>query len=153
LPDYEPIVERIDILKLLYPWYKDEVYRRRQQMIWLAAAAESVLLLLLCLVMMLPEARPADHVSIFFVVAGLLLFSSSMIYFIHQQRVRHEMAKGVLIRLEQALGLYEAGRYLEGAALYPENWQTAWRQDRSQVIYLGIILTLTAFVVLELLLR
>ena len=59
------------------------------------------------------------------------------------------MAKGILITLEQALGLYEDGRYLNAISLYPKNWQTAG--DRSEFIYHSIILLLTALVVSALL--
>ena len=147
------MLERIDMLKLLYPWYKNEVFRRRQQMIWLASIAASMLLVLLFLVPALPPRLPAHRAWGVVVVIGLLLFSGSMMYFIRQQRVRHQMAKRVLIKLEQGLGLYEEGRYLDDTSLYPKNWQTAWLGDRSEFIYHGIIVSLTALVVLALLLR
>ena len=147
------MLERIDMLKLLYPWYKNEVYHRRQQMIWLAGITASILLALLFLVPALPPALPAHRAWDIVVVIGLLLFSGSMMYFVRQQCVRHEMAKRVLIKLEQALGLYEQGRYLDDTSLYPQNWQTAWLDDRSEFIYHGIIVSLTALVVIALLLR
>ena len=83
--------------------------------------------------------------------AGVLVLSISIIYFIRQQCVRHRMAKGILITLEQALGLYEDGRYLNAASLYPKNWQTAGLGDRSEFIYHSIILLLAALVVFALL--
>jgi len=147
------MLERIDMLKLLYPWYKNEVYHRRQQMIWLVSAAASMLLGVLFLVPALPPPLPAHREWDLVVVIGLLLFSGSIIYFVRQQHVRHQMAKRVLIKLEQGLGLYEEGRYLDDSSLYPGNWQTAWLGDRSEFIYHGIIVSLTALVVLALLLR
>ncbi|HEY3197625.1 MAG TPA: hypothetical protein VGJ57_06395 [Nitrospirales bacterium] len=147
------MLERIDMLKLLYPWYKNEVYRRRQQMIWLASVAASMLTALLFLVPALPPPLPAHRAWSVIVVIGLLLFSGSTMYFVRQQYVRHQMAKRVLIKIEQGLGLYEEGRYLDDTSLYPPNWQTAWLADRSEFIYHGIIVSLTALVVLALLLR
>jgi len=151
LSDQRLIAERVDILILLYPWYKDEVYRRRQQMIWLTAVGAFALVLLLFLVLALPLSRPGHRVEPFLMVAGVLVLSISLIYFIRQQCVRHKMAKGILITLEQALGLYEDGRYLNDTSLYPKNWQTARLRDRSEFIYHGIILLLTALVVSALL--
>ena len=147
------MLERIDMLKLLYPWYKNEVYRRRQQMIWLASIAASMLLVLLFLVPALPPPLPAHRAWGVVVVIGLLLFSGSMMFFVRQQRVRHRMAKRVLIKLEQELGLFEKGRYLDDTSLYPKDWETLWLADRSEFIYHGIIISLTALVVIALLLR
>jgi hypothetical protein len=147
------MAEGVEILMLLYPWYKKEVYHRRQQMIWLTVVAAFALVLLLCLVPVLPAPLLGHRTWSVFVIVGVLLFSGAMIYGIRQQGVRHRMAKRILIKLEQALGLYEEDRFLADASLYPQNWQTAWRQDFSEWIYLGIILLLTALVVSALLLR
>ena len=153
LSDRGPIAERGDILMLLYPWYKKEVYQRRQQMIWLTTVGALSLMVLLFLVPALPPPLPGHGIWSVFVIVGVLLFSASIIYCIRQERVRHLMAKRILIKLEQALGLYEEGRYLGDASLYPPNWQTAWQQDTSEWIYFGIILVLAALVVSALLLR
>ena len=151
LPDQPPVAERVDVLRLLYPWYKDEVYRRRQQMIWLTVVGASALVLLLFLVLALPLSRPGHRVEPFLMITGVLVFSIAMVYFIHQQCVRHKMAKGILITLEQALGLYEDGRYLNDTSLYPKNWQNSRLGDRSEFIYHSIILLLAALVVFALL--
>jgi len=151
LPDQPPVAERVDVLRLLYPWYKDEVYRRRQQMIWLTVVGASALVLLLFLVLALPLSRPGHRVEPFLMITGVLVFSIAMVYFIHQQCVRHKMAKGILITLEQALGLYEDGRYLNDTSLYPKNWQNSGLGDRSEFIYHSIILMLAALVVFALL--
>ena len=151
LPDQRPVPERVDVLMLLYPWYKDEVYRRRQQMIWLTAVSGFALVLLLFLALALPLSRPGHLLEPFLMVTGVLVLSISMLYFIHQQCVRHKMAKGILITLEQALGLYEDGRYLNDTSLYPRHWQNSGLGDRSEFIYHSIILSLAALVVSALL--
>jgi hypothetical protein len=153
LSDHEAMPDRLDMLKLLYPWYKNEVYRRRQQMIWLTTIAVSTLFVLLFLVPALPPPRPAHRALNVFVVTGVLLFAASVIYVIRQQRVRHQMAKRVLIKLEQELGLFEKGRYLDDTSLYPQSWQTAWRGDRSEFIYYGSIVLFSALVICAVLLR
>ena len=150
-PQDAATAERMQMLKRLYPWYKDEVYRRRQQMIWLTVVGASALVLLLFLALALPLSRPGHRVEAFLMAAGVLVLSISIIYFIRQQCVRHRMAKGILITLEQALGLYEDGRYLNAASLYPKNWQNSGLGDRSEFTYHSIILLLAALVVFALL--
>ena len=148
-----PTTESVATLQLLYPWYKEEVYRRRQQMIWLTASAAWTLLLLLFLVPALPPFQPTHRIWSVLTVGGMLLFSGIMMYFVRQQRARYEMAKGVLITIEQQLGLYEKSRHLDDVSLYPEDWQTDWRRDRSEWVYHGIILLMTSLLTLALLLR
>jgi hypothetical protein len=148
-----PTTESVATLQLLYPWYKEEVYRRRQQMIWLAASTVWTLLLLLFAVAALPPPLPTYRIWRVLTVGGVLLFSGVMMYFIRQQRVRYEMAKGVLITIEQKLGLYEKSRHVDDVSLYPEDWQTDWKQDRSEGVYYGMILLMTSLLALALLLR
>ncbi|HEX9742901.1 MAG TPA: hypothetical protein VGA17_08935, partial [Nitrospiraceae bacterium] len=63
------------------------------------------------------------------------------------------MAKESLIEIERLLGLYDEGFYLEGRSLYPENWQTDWLGDRSVIVYLTILATLTVLVIAAVFLR
>jgi len=146
-------LDRLEMLKLLYPWYKEEVYSRRQQMIWLTAVTNLALLSLLFVIAALPPPRPTYRAWGVLASIGVLIFSGCMVSVIFQQRARHRLAKQVLIKIEQALGLYEEGRHPEQEAFYPEDWQTAWRRDRSLLLYLGTVLTLTLLVVLALILR
>ena len=88
-----------------------------------------------------------------FAITGVALFTSIFAYLILQQRIRHRMAKQVLIEIERALGLYEEGRFLLGQTLYPEDWQTAWMTDRSVIVYLVVLTTLTVLVVAAVLVR
>jgi hypothetical protein len=152
-PQHAPPTEPAAILQLLYPWYKEEVYRRRQQMIWLTAGAAWSLMLLLFLVPTLPPLQPTHRIWSVLVLAGVLLFSGIMMYFIWQQRARHRMAKEILIKIEQKIGLYEKSRHVDDVSLYPGDWQTDWRRDRSELVYYGIILVMTSLLALALLLR
>ena len=145
--------ESIPILQLLYPWYKEEVYRRRQQMIWLAAGTAWTLLVLLFLVPALPPLQPTHRIWNVLTIGGVLLFSGIMMYVIRQQHTRYEMAKGVLVTIEQKLGLYEKNRHVDDDSLYPEDWQTDWRRDRSEWVYHGAILLMTSLLALAILLR
>jgi len=49
--------EQLEVLKVLYPWYKEEVFRRREQMMRLTAFASAFLVLLLVTMVAFP-ARP-----------------------------------------------------------------------------------------------
>jgi hypothetical protein len=147
-----PPVERPEILKLLYPWYKEEVFRRRQQMIWLTVLGAMAFILLLFLVAALPPARPAHRAWTFLAYTAVVIFSGSMIAFILQQWNRHRMAKQILIAIEQGLGLYGDAPGA-GDALYPKEWQRAWLDDRSLWTYLAVIVALTALVILALMFR
>src|SRR5437870_378997 len=130
---------RREELELLYPWYKEEVFRRRERMMWLTACTSGVLVL----VFPMPATSTTTAVL---VCLGVALFSGIMAYLIMQQRARHLMAKQVLITIEQELGLYEKGRHVEDSALYPKEWQTAWKQDISVGIYLAVLAGLTGLV-------
>ena len=148
--------EQIEVLKILYPWYKEEVFRRREQMMRLTAFACAFLVLLLVTMLAVPAfpARPRpDFTVALFAITGVALFSAMFAYLILQQRNRHRMAKQALIEIERVLGLYDEGLYLVGKALYPEHWQTAWLGDRSVIVYLTVLATLTVLVIAAVLLR
>jgi len=139
-------------LELLYPWYKEEVFRRRERMMRLTASASGVLVLVLVIVLVFPMPATSTTTAVL-VCLGAALFSGIMAYLIVQQRARHLMAKQVLIKIEQELGLYEKGRHLEEAALYPEEWQWAWKRDVSVGIYLAVLAGLTGLVIAAVLWR
>jgi hypothetical protein len=138
--------EQQNQLKFLYPWYKEEVFRRRERMMWLTASASGVLVLSLVVVHVFAPQTTSPTIAVL-VCLGVVLFSGIMAYLIVQQQARHLMAKQVLINIERELGLYEKGRHLEDAALYPEEWQTAWKRDASVVIYLAVLAGLTGLVI------
>ena len=145
--------EQIEILKALYPSYKEEVYRRREQMMKLTAFACSFLVLLLITMLTASASSRPDLTTALFAVSGVTLFTALFTYLILQQRNRHRMAKEALIEIERLLGLYDEGFYLEGRSLYPEHWQTDWQADRSVTVYLTILTTLTVLVIAAVLLR
>ena len=145
--------ERREELKLLYPWYKEEVFRRREQMAWLTGFASGVLVLVLVLLLIVPAAVSPDGIVKVFAGSGVVVFSGIVAYLVLQQRARHLLAKQVLVTIERELGLYEEGRFFEGAALYPTDWQTAWTRDSSVTIYLSILAALTGLVLAAVLLR
>jgi len=137
----------------LYPWYKEEVFRRREQMMWLTASASAVLILLLVMVPAIPALATSSLIAKVVMCGGVSVFYGLMAYLILQQRARHRMAKQVLIEIEREMGLYEEGRYLPDAALYPKEWQTAWQDDWSVPIYLAVVFLLAGLVIAAVLLR
>lgn len=142
-----------DLLPRLYPWFKEEVFRRRERMIWLTGGASGVLVVVLVLLTIMPTAAPPERTSKFLAALGVAVFFGLTAYAVWQQRARHRLAKQVLIVIERKLGLYEKGRLLEDSALYPEDWQTAWRRDRSVTVYLAVLAVLTGLVIAAVLLR
>ncbi len=139
--------EQLEVLRILYPWYKEEVFRRREQMMRLTAFASAFLVLLLVTMLAVPSQPRRDFTVALFAITGVALFSAIFAYLILQQRTRHRLAKHALIEIERVLGLYEEGLYLVGKALYPEDWQTAWLGDKSVTIYLVVLAALTVLVI------
>ena len=145
--------EQLEVLRILYPWYKEEVFRRREQMMRLTAFASAFLVLLLVTMLAVPSKPRPDFTVALFAITGVALFSAIFAYLILQQRTRHRMAKQALIEIERVLGLYDEGLYLVGKALYPEEWQTAWLGDKSVTIYLVVLAALTVLVIAAVLVR
>lgn len=139
------------ILTVLYPLYKGEVYRRREQMMKLTAFGSLGLIAMLFALLLSPQ---IDRLTPF---VALLMGFTSLIWsglfcaLILQQQYRHRQAKQILIQLEQALGFYEEGLFVEHQALYPEGWKTAWLGDRTGILYFTALGSLTALFLLALL--
>jgi len=140
------------VLSVLYPLYKDEVYKRREQMMRLTAFGSSGLI---AMIFSLLLSSLNSRLSL---PAALLLGLTALIWcglfcgLILQQQYRHRLAKQVLIQLEQALGFYEDGLFIERQPLYPGKWKTAWLTDRSGTFYLSSLCILTGIFLLALLL-
>ena len=83
---------------------------------------------------------------------GSLIWCGLICGLILQQQHRHRLAKQVLIQIEQALGFYEDGLFIEHQPLYPAKWKTAWLRDRSGMQYLASLCVLTGIFLLALLL-
>lgn len=139
--------EQMEVFRVLYPWYKEEVFRRREQMVRLTAFGSAFLVLLLITILALSPPSPMDPTIKVFAVTGTALFSALFVYLILQQRDRHRLAKQTLVEMERVLGLYEEGRYLVGKALYPKDWQTTWLSDRSVTVYVAMMTVLTILVI------
>ena len=145
--------EQVEVFRVLYPIFKDEVFQRREQMMRLTAFASAFLVMLLITILALsPLPGPTSPIR-WFAISGVALFSGLFAYLILQHADRHRMAKQQLIELEKVFGLYENGWQLSGNALFPKNWQSDWTTDRSVSIYLTILTALTALVICAMLVR
>lgn len=146
-----PAEERRSLVALLYPWFKEEVFRRRAHMMRLTSLAVTLLLGLLAFATLSPRDPSRATGVVLFLIPGVFLFSGLMAYLILQERARHRQAKQMLIDLERRLKLFDETDPPSGKALYPAEWQTAWQQDASVVVYLSAIGSLTALLIAALL--
>ena len=137
--------EPLEVFRVLYPLFKDEVLRRREYMSRLSAFHNTVLVLLL--VMMVISPGNADPAMRWLALFGVVILSGFVAYLILQQATRHRMAKQQLIELERGMGLYQEGWIFSGKTAYPQHWQTDWLADRSVATYLTILTILTALVI------
>jgi hypothetical protein len=145
--------EQVEVFRVLYPIFKDEVFQRREQMMRLTAFASGFLVMLLIIMLALSPWPGPTSPTRWFAISGVALFSGLFAYLILQHADRHRMAKQQLIELEKAFGLYENGWQLSGDALFPKNWQSDWTADRSVSIYLTILAALSALVICAMLVR
>jgi hypothetical protein len=140
------------VLTVLYPLYKDEVYKRREQMMRLTAFGSFGLIAMVFALLLSPvKSRLPSPETLLLGLVGLIwcgLFCGLIL----QQRYRHRLAKQVLIQIEQALGFYEDGLFIENQALYPAKWKTAWLSDRTAALYLASLCALTGIFLLALIL-
>ena len=139
-------------LTVLYPLYKEEVYRRREQMMRLTGLGSFALIAMLFAFLLSPQKELLTSFDTLFIGVASLIWCGLFCALIHQQRYRHRLAKQVLVQLEQALGFYEEGLVADHQTLYPEGWKTAWLSDRSGTLYFTTICSLTGLLLLALLL-
>ena len=149
----QPSEKQLEVFRVLYPIFKEEVFKRREQMMKLTAFSSTFLVIwLITLLVIFPQPRPIPSIQ-WLVISGVALFSSLFAYFILQQADRHRMAKQQLIVLEQNLGLYQDEWQTNGDTFFPKSWQCAWTTDRSVTIYLSILAALTALVICAVLIQ
>ena len=136
------------ILTVLYPLYKEEVYRRREQMMRLTAFGSLGLIAMLFALILSPQKNRLTPFDTLFVGLASLIWCGLFCALILQQRYRHRLAKQVLVQIEQALGFYEEGLVVEHQPLYPEGWKIAWLSDRTSTLYFTALCSLTGLFLL-----
>ena len=135
----------MEVLKTVYPIFKNEVYARRQSMMWIALAGSAALLGLLLLGS--SQWFPVGELK-WPIILGVVVFSSLLIDLIRQQDLRHKQAKHELIEIEKALEFFEVDSYLPGKSLYPQTWQRLPERDWQILVSVLSLVVLTALVIL-----
>ena len=113
----------IETLRLLYPIFKEEVYRRRAAMAMIARQGAFFFLSLSLLSFFLLRQAAVSPGLRGTACAGILLVLLLLVHQLRQEKSRHEKAKLQLIRLERGLQFFEEGSYLPEGPLYPPEWQ------------------------------
>ena len=139
-------------LTVLYPLYKTEVYNRREQMMRLTAFGAFALIAMTFALLLSPVKSHLTPLEVVLLAVGSLIWCGLVCGLILQQQYRHRMAKQVLIQIEQALGFYEEGLFIEHQTLYPAKWKNAWLRDRTGWHYQASLCTLTVVFLLALML-
>jgi hypothetical protein len=138
-------------LTVLYPLYKTEVYQRREQMMRLTAFGAFGSIAMTFALLLSPLKDRLSPPDVLLLALGGVIWCGLFCGLILQQQHRHRLAKQVLIQLEQALGFYEDGLFIEHQPLYPAKWKTAWLKDRTGLHYLASLCALTGIFLLALL--
>ena len=139
------------VFTMLYPLYKEEVYRRREQMMKLTAWGATGLVTMLFVLLLNPHPNSLIGIPRWLIGVAAIVWGGLFCSLIVQQQYRHQLAKQILVQLERALGFYEEGLFSEKHALYPEEWQIAWLTDKSVILYISCLAVLTALVIIALL--
>ena len=139
-----------DLLTALCPMFKEEVYRRTARignitmfsaagltggMLWYATWADEF-----------------GDVERLLCARAVVIVVGALLYQVSREAARHAGAKDALIRIERALGLFEPGRHMPAAPLYPEAWMVlppksqATRAAQVVLTLLGILFVLEILV-------
>ncbi len=132
--EQQPRPESLETFRLLYPIFKEEVYRRRATMGQIARMGIFSFVLLLFLVLYFGDQSDVLLKMKLPFIAGILLTSFFLIYQIIQEKSRHEQAKLQLITLEEGFDFFEAGSYLPEKALYPDHWKKRPSLDSGMLV-------------------
>lgn len=124
----------LETLRLLYPIFKEEVYRRRAAMAHIARIGTLFYLTLIFAFLFFPEKVITGAEPRYAVVAGIICSAILLIYQIAQEKSRHEKAKLQLITLEKAFGFFEVGKHIANKTLYPSNWRDRPKVDQALVL-------------------
>jgi len=150
--DPMPQKESIKTLRILYPIFKEEVYRRRAAMTRISRRGSLLFVTLSILILFNPERLLFSPSLKSLVIIGIGLATALLVTQIIQEKRRHEKAKQQLITLEKSLGFFESGSYLPDKTLYPLEWQEGPGRDTGMVLSLvglvgtGTILSLIVLI-------
>ncbi len=138
-----------DLLTTLCPMFKEEVYRRTARIgnITMLGAAGLVGGML----WFTTWADGFSDIERLVCALGVAVFVGALLYQVSREAERHAEAKDALIRIERALGLFEPGRHLPAAAVYPEAWMVLPPKARATRAAQIVLTSLGVLFVLEIL--
>ena len=147
-----PDDEAAETFRLLYPIFKEEVYRRRAAMGRIARRGSLFFLLLATLLLWAPKKPPVSRIGKWGYTLGVASAAGLLAGQVRQEKHRHEKAKRQLIRLEEGLRFFEAGRYLPEGPLYPAEWRERPRWDAGlAAAHVGLLGTAGILIIIVLL--
>jgi hypothetical protein len=132
--------DSLETLRLLYPIFKEEVYRRRAAMAHIARQGSLFFVSLSVLTLLLSDGQNISPLLKALTCLAVTFATSLLIVQIRQEKLRHEKAKRQLITLEKGFQFFEAGSYLPNEPLYPPDWQKRPRIDAGMLISIGGLL-------------
>jgi len=131
----------IETLRLLYPIFKEEVYRRRAMIAQISRRGVFVFTTLSILSLFVPVTSPPPQIFKLLCTGSVALAMLLMIFQVIQEKSRHEKAKLQLITLERGLGFFEEGRYLPKEQLYPSAWKERPKIDQGLIVSIVSLVT------------
>lgn len=129
--------DSLETLRLLYPIFKEEVYRRRAAMAQIARQGSLFFVSLSLLTLFLSEGRTISPLFKGLASAAIFVAAALLVMQIRQEKIRHERAKQQMITLERGFQFFEAGSYLPNEPLYPPDWQKRPSVDPGLLISVG----------------
>ena len=144
--------DSLETLRLLYPIFKEEVYRRRAAMAQIARQGSLFFVFLSLLTLLLPQERAISPLLKGPACVAVALAASLLVLQIREEKLRHEKAKQQLITLEKGFQFFEVGSYLPNEPLYPPDWQKRPRVDPGMLISITALLATALLSILIILL-
>ncbi len=119
----------LETFRVLYPIFKEEVYRRRQVMGKITRLGVLCFLLMSIFVAFFDSEAEIKWIIKIGLVGGVVISLFVMLFQVIQEKSRHEQAKLQLITLEEGLKFFDSGAYLPGQSLYPDIWKNRPKID------------------------
>ncbi|MFQ5598766.1 MAG: hypothetical protein ACE5GK_12045 [Nitrospiria bacterium] len=135
-----PGKETIETLRLLYPIFKGEVYRRRAAIARITRRASLLYVFLSVIAILFPAKNPIPIGLKLLAGGGIALSIVLLTYQIFQEKSRHEKAKLQLIALEKGFGFFDEGSYLPNERLYPADWQNRPPIDQGMMVSIATVI-------------
>jgi uncharacterized protein YhhL (DUF1145 family) len=140
---------KVDVLRTLYPLFKQEVYERREQMMRIGRFGMAFFLGIMVLGLFFPFGIGSNALRVY-TALGVIVFAGLLVFQMRQHRSRHIKAKQAVIEIERALHLFEPGVYLPGKGLYPDEWSHYAGRDGGLALTIASLVLVAVLAVLTL---